>query len=94
MGQDSLQDFLFLGGFAACGEGRPQAALVTGEHAFGLPTPAKLQLGEATAHLAPVLGLGPLAPRIAFVDGNNPAGGAQFFPAESLVVLGVVPLFR
>ena len=92
MGQDPPQDFLFLGRFAACGEGRTQAALVAREHAFHLPTLGILALEEATAHLAPVLGLGPLAPGIALVDGNNRAADAQFFPAESRVVLGVVPL--
>ena len=92
MGQNAEQNFPALSRFAACGECRTQAALVSGEHAFDLPTLGILSLEEATSHLTPVLGLGPFAPTIAFVDGDDRTADAQFFPAESMVVLAVVTL--
>ena len=92
MGQDAKQNLGAASCFAAPGQRRTQAAFVAGEHAFGLPALGILSLEEAAAHLAPVFGLRPFTPAIAFVDGDDRAADAQFFPAEAMVVLGVVTL--
>jgi len=70
-------------------KGTAQQALVSGDGALDLPALPVDPLVKAFLHLAPVLRLGPLS-SVSFSSRNDGRTNAEPFPAEHVVVLGVI----
>jgi hypothetical protein len=89
MRQYPQQTFGFLRGPATRAQGRSEAALVARDGALDLPALAVNTAEEAPFHLPAVFGRGPRS-GAAFARGNDGRTDAELFPAQHMVVFGVV----
>ena len=90
MGEDAEDEFAGLGGVAAGGQGRAEAALVLAEPALRMPALIVGGLREAVSHRAPIGRLGPAATGVAAVEGDERLPNVEVFATEAVIVLRIV----
>ncbi len=90
MGQNAEEAFTYLSRVLASPQDRSQSAFVTRDDTLGMRAVRIYKPMKVSFHLATVFAFGPSSTAAALVERNDGRADAEFFAAETMIVLGIV----